>query len=180
MKRTRYLILTALFAALTAVGAFIRIPTPVSSFTLQVFFTAMAGVLLGRKWGAASQTVYVLLGLAGLPIFTSGGGPGALLQPTGGFLPGMIAMAWVTGRIVERRVSGFGTICLACAVGLMAMYAVGLPWMHLILTVYLRQDWAIGQTLIGGMVLFLPWDAVKIVLTASLCSRIRPVIHSLL
>lgn len=180
MKRTKAMILTAFFAALTAVGAFLRIPTPISSFTLQVFFTAMSGVLLGRKWGAASQAVYVLLGLVGLPVFAAGGGPGVLLQPTGGFLPGMVAMAWITGWIVERRGSGFGTICLACTAGLAAMYAVGLPWMHLILTAYLRQDWTIVQTLVSGMVLFLPWDAVKIVLTASLCTRIRPLLYSLL
>ena len=67
--RTRKIILTGLFAALTAIGAFIRIPTPISSFTLQVFFTCMAGLLLGPGLGAASQAVYVLLGLVGLPIF---------------------------------------------------------------------------------------------------------------
>lgn len=59
--KTRNLLLIALFTALTAVGAFIRIPTPLSSFTLQVFFTCMAGVLLGAKYGAVSQLIYVLL-----------------------------------------------------------------------------------------------------------------------
>ena len=74
----RNMLLTALFAALTAVGAFLRIPLGYSSFTLQVFFTCMAGVLLGPYWGAASQAVYVLLGLVGLPIFTEGGVPSKL------------------------------------------------------------------------------------------------------
>ena len=180
MQRTRNLILIALFAALTAVGAFLRIPTPTSSFTLQVFFPAMAGVLLGSRRGAASQTVYVLLGLVGLPVFTSGGGPGVLLQPTGGFLPGMIAMAWVTGRITDRRGHSFGTICLACAVGLLALYAVGRPWMHGILTVYLERDWTLRQTVVSGMLVFLPWDLGKLVLAAALCTRIRPRISHLL
>ena len=79
MRKTTLMILSALFAALTALGAFLRIPTPVSSFTLQILFTGMAGCLLGRRWGAVSQLIYVLLGLAGLPIFTSGGGIAALL-----------------------------------------------------------------------------------------------------
>ena len=67
--RIRKLLLTALFAALTALGAFLRVPVPVlhSSFTLQVFFTCMAGLLLGPWYGAASQGVYVLLGLVGVP-----------------------------------------------------------------------------------------------------------------
>ena len=65
--KTRSLILTALFAALTAVGAFLKIPFPLSAITLQFFFTAMAGTLLGKKYGALSQAVYVLLGLVGVP-----------------------------------------------------------------------------------------------------------------
>ena len=44
------LVLTALFAALTAIGAFLRIPAGEISFTLQVFFTSMAGILLGPWW----------------------------------------------------------------------------------------------------------------------------------
>ena len=52
--QTRMLPLTALLAALTAVGAFLRIPLGSMSLTLQFFFTALAGVLLGSKWGAAS------------------------------------------------------------------------------------------------------------------------------
>ena len=71
--RTRNLVLAGLMAALTALGAFIRIPLGITSITLQFFFTAMAGVLLGPKWGALTQGAYVALGLAGLPIFTLGG-----------------------------------------------------------------------------------------------------------
>ena len=73
-NKTRMMILAALFAALTAVGAFIRFPLGTMSVTLQFMFTAMAGVLLGAKWGAVSQAVYVVLGLVGLPVFTMVGG----------------------------------------------------------------------------------------------------------
>ena len=60
--RTKQLVLTALFAALTAIGAFLKIQIPVEgipAITLQFFFTAMAGVLLGAKYGAISQAVYL-------------------------------------------------------------------------------------------------------------------------
>ena len=64
------MLLSALFAALTAVGAFIRLPAGPTSITLQFFFSALAGILLGVKWGAVSQLLYVGLGLLGLPVFT--------------------------------------------------------------------------------------------------------------
>ena len=66
--KTRDMLLTALFAALTAIGAFLKIPLGASSFTLQVLFTCMAGVLLGPKYGALSQAIYVALAL---PTFLS-------------------------------------------------------------------------------------------------------------
>ena len=95
--RTRSLLLTALFAALTAVGAFLRVPVGPISFTLQVFFTCTAGLLLGPWYGAASQAVYVLLGLIGVPIFTEGGGLMYVAKPSFGFLLGLIPMALIIG-----------------------------------------------------------------------------------
>lgn len=166
MKQTRILILSALLAILTALGSLIRIPVPMSSFTLQIFFCAMAGSLLGGRWGAISQMGYLLLGLIGLPVFTSGGGFGAFLTPTGGFLLALVPMAWIIGK-------GRGTVRAALA-GLMVLYAIGLPYMHLMITVYLQTTWSIGQTLLYGMVIFLPWDLVKLFAAAWLCKKIRP------
>lgn len=177
MSKTKSMILAALFAALTAVGALIRIPTPISSFTLQVLFVAMSGVLLGHKWGFLSQAAYILLGLVGLPIFVSGGGPGALLQPTFGFLLGMAAMSALVGYIVERRGAKFFTICWACLLGLVPLYAIGLPYMHLILTVYLQRSQTAWATIWGGMVIFLPWDILKVAATAALCAKLYPALH---
>ena len=79
----KQMILAAIFAALTAVGAFLKIPGVGDvSFTLQVLFCFLSGLLLGFAWwGAASQIVYVLLGLFGLPVFTSGGGFWQLYLP---------------------------------------------------------------------------------------------------
>ncbi len=172
MRKTTSMTLTALFAALTAAGALIRIPTPVAAFTLQIFFTGLAGCLLGSRWGAVSQSIYVLLGLLGLPIFTAGGGFGALIHPTGGFLPGMIAMAWVVGKLTRRNGYGFQSIFLANLAGLGALYAIGLPWMHIIMSIH--HPWSIFKTLTGGMLIFLPADLLKAVLVALLGVRLAP------
>ena len=123
MNNTRKLVYTALLAALTAAGAFMRIPMGYSSVTLQYLFTAMAGLLLGRKWGALSQLIYVCLGLVGLPIFTMGGGFGYVFQPTFGFLLGLIPAAWVVGAAAGESLDP-RRMALASLAGLAVLYAL--------------------------------------------------------
>ena len=151
----------ALFAALTAVGAFIRIPLGYSSITLQTFFTAMAGCVLGPWYGALSQLVYVALGLVGLPIFTQGGGIGYLMQPTCGFLIGLIPAAWVIGRIAGRKPEP-KQIVPACLLGYGVLYAIGVPYMALILNTFLGKGMGFSAIMWAGMIPFLPGDMIKI------------------
>ncbi len=170
--KTKPLVLSALFAALTAVGAFLRIPIPPSAVTLQFFFTAMAGLLLGRKYGAISQVIYVALGLVGLPIFTMGGGLGSVLQPTFGFLLGLIPCAWVIGTLTKKSCTT-RRVVLASVVGLAVLYAAGLPYMALIMNAYLGKGWSFFDVLYKGMLLFLPGDALKILVCTLLAPRLR-------
>ena len=95
------MILCGLFTALIATGSFIRIPVPVVPFTLQFFFTTLAGMFLGSRLGTASVLVYLALGLAGLPIFAQGGGPGYVLVPSFGYLIGFAAGTFLTGQLTE-------------------------------------------------------------------------------
>ena len=171
-NKTRMMILAALFAALTAVGAFIRFPLGTMSVTLQFMFTAMAGVLLGAKWGAVSQTVYVVLGLVGLPVFTMGGGIGYVMQPSFGFLLGLIPTAWVIGRLTEKE-NGHWHIALACLAGLAVLYLIGLPYMYLIMKLYLHKSITVWTAIKAGMLVYLPGDAVKIALTVLLYKPLR-------
>ena len=71
---TRELTMTALFVTLITAGAFIRVPLPNCPFTLQILFTTLAGIILGSRLGAISVGIYIILGLIGVPVFTSGGG----------------------------------------------------------------------------------------------------------
>lgn len=175
-NQTRSLALAALFAALTAVGAFLRIPLGALSLTLQFLFTALAGVTLGAKWGAVSQGVYVALGLVGLPVFTQGGGVGYLLQPSFGFLLGLIPAAAVIGALAGERGERHRVVP-ACLAGLAVLYLVGLPYMGLILNVYLGKGvpvWTVVQT---GMLVYLPGDGLKIAAAAAvapaLCRAVK-------
>ena len=175
-NKTRMMILAALFAALTAVGAFIRFPLGTMSVTLQFMFTAMAGVLLGAKWGAVSQTVYVVLGLVGLPVFTMGGGIGYVMQPSFGFLLGLIPTAWVIGRLTEKE-NGHWRIALACLAGLAVLSLIGLPYMYLIMKLYLHKSITVWTAVKAGMLVYLPGDAIKIALTVLLYKPLRRAIR---
>ena len=101
MKRwdIKDLTLGGLFTALIAVGAFLKITIPVQPvpmhFTLQFFFVLLAALILGSKRAFASVITYLVIGLCGLPIFATGGGPAYLLKPTFGFLIGFAAAAFV-------------------------------------------------------------------------------------
>ena len=173
--KTRSLILTALFAALTAVGAFLKIPLPLSAITLQFFFTAMAGTLLGKKYGALSQAVYVLLGLVGVPIFALGGGFSYVFQPTFGFLLGLIPSAWVIGSLAKRPLTFWRSVTAMLA-GLAVLYAIGVPYMALIANAYLGKGLTFWQVLKNGMLIYLPGDMLKIAAGSALsCAVTRRV-----
>ena len=176
-RKTLMLVLTALFAALTAVGAFFKIPFALAAISLQFLFTAMAGILLGAGYGALSQLVYVLIGLVGVPIFALGGGFSYVLQPTFGFLLGLIPAACITGMIARRKTTSFWWLLLACLAGTAAVYVIGLPYMHCILRFYLNKTWSIQQTVMGGMVIFLPWDVLKAIVASLLAKKLLPTLH---
>lgn len=168
---TRSLILAGLFAALTAIGAFIHIPLGLIAITLQTFFTVMAGILLGPKWGALSQAAYVVLGLAGLPIFLLGGGPSYVFQPSFGFLLALIPCAWITGLLAGGGHSP-ARIVLACLAGECVLYLVGVPYMYVICNAYLGQEMAVETAVRTGMLLYLPGDAVKTAAAALLAPTV--------
>lgn len=141
------------------------------TITLQFLFTALAGLLLGWKWGAVSQLLYVGIGLLGLPVFTQGGGIGYVLQPSFGFLLGLIPAAAVIGALTARR-TGYLTVLAAVLVGDLILYAVGVPYMYLILHVYM-QSAKTFPALLAAMLVYVPGDTLKIVVVTALVPVLR-------
>ena len=173
-QKLRKLVLAALFAALTAVGAFITIPVPPVPFSLQIFFAILAGELLGSRRGAISVAVYVLLGLCGLPVFTKGAGLSYIFQPTFGYLAGFILGAWLCGKIVELRADkGMKTMLLACFAGAAADFAVGIVYFYLIQNVYLGSEMGLWAVLYSTFLIFIPADTLLMVLAAYLGKRLH-------
>ena len=102
---TKSIILVGMFAAVLAVMSQIAIPMPSGvPMTLQTFAVALAGAVLGWKLGALSALVYLLLGAAGVPVFSGmSGGLGVLLGKTGGFIFGFIFMVRAGSGSEEQR-----------------------------------------------------------------------------
>jgi len=132
-------------------------PVPITAQTAAVFLIA---ALLGKKRGAAAVSLYLIEGALGLPVFAGGkSGLSALVGPTGGYLIGFLAAAYLVGAVVERGwdrtvVSSL----LALALGNGAVYLCGLTWLGLAL--------GTQEALTLGLYPFLPGDLIKIFLTS--------------
>ena len=127
-RTTRRILAVAGFAAATAVAAKLSVPLPGTPvpFTLQPLVVLLAGALLGARFGAASQAMYLLAGAAGLPVFVAGGGLAYLFGPTGGYLLAYPAAAFIVGALSGAgRLRTLGSLLA----GLAAIYAGGLAWL---------------------------------------------------
>ncbi|MGB9890072.1 MAG: biotin transporter BioY [Anaerolineae bacterium] len=138
----------------------IAIPLPFTPvpITGQTFGVLLVGALLGSRRGALALGLYLLEGIAGLPVFAGGsGGLARLLGPTGGYLVGFVAAAAVTGWLCERggdrRVL---TAVLAMLAGNLVIYLFGLPWLACLV--------GPERALIMGLWPFIPGDLLKLTL----------------
>ena len=130
---TRELVLCGLFIALITAGTFIRIPVGTDVYTLQFLFTLLAGLVLGARLGAIAVGTYVLLGLIGVPVFASGGGPAYMLQPTFGYLLAFILQAWLGGFYARRSAAvSYGRLLTANLLGMTVVYLIGISWFYLV------------------------------------------------
>lgn len=143
-------------AALTALAARIAIPLPGTAvpFTLQVVAVMLTGVLLGSRGGAASQLLYLAVGLAGVPVFAAGGGAAYLFGPTGGYLLAFPVAAAVAGQFAtDDRVS---VRALGLVLSVAVIHLGGMAW----LSVIAGREVAFAT----GVAPFLAGDVLKILL----------------
>ncbi len=172
--KTKDIVFCAVFAALTAIGAFLKVvipPFPVV-FSMQTFFVALAGLILGAKKSAVSVGVYVLLGLLGIPVFTSGGGISYVLQPTFGYILGFIIGAYACGKIAEKKQS-FLNYVIAGLTSLVIVYFTGTVYFYLIKNLYMGANVSLWFVVLNCSLVFIPFDAICTVLAAFLALRIK-------
>ena len=167
-----YLIWCALFATITAVLSQIVVPIGPIPINLATFSVLTVGAILGKKMGAVSQLVYVLLGAVGIPVFSMfRAGLGVLLGPTGGYIIGYIAGAWVVGLLAEKSSGKIHLLALAMLGGFATYMLLGTAWY-----MFLTKS-TLLQALLTCVVPFLLGDMLKVAGAALLAHRLRPLVQ---
>lgn len=174
-SKTLSIVLVGLFTALIIVGAFIKIPVPVVPFTMQVFFIAMAGLILGPWLGAASAFCYMALGLMGVPVFTQGGGIWYVFQPTFGYIVAFIIGAFVTGYITNKVPNpSYKRLFAGVFAGLAIIYFIGVLYMYFMSHFYLESGLTLWQAILYGFIMCAPGDIVFNILACFIYKKINP------
>lgn len=163
---------TGVFAALIAVAAMLP-PIPVGGFgvpiTLQTFAVMLTGIVLGARLGFLAVLLYLVVGLAGLPVFSGfSGGLGVLAGPSAGYLlafPLAAALAGALATVVLRRMpSGFGRWVLVFLSAMVASFTfvhpMGIGGMMLALDLDV-------VTALGADMVFWPGDVLKNILATA-------------
>ncbi|MFY9114115.1 MAG: biotin transporter BioY [Dethiobacteria bacterium] len=164
----------ALFTALISVLAQFSIPQPFSPvpFTGQIFGVLLAGAILGSSSGLICILAYLLLGAAGIPVFAMAkGGLHILFGPTGGYLLGFVPGVYLLGRIGGDRKENNG---LLLGVGMLIFVAITYLCGGLQLALVMKMNFR--QTIIAGVIPYLPLEMVKIAVAIPLASRLRRII----
>ncbi|NWO14233.1 MULTISPECIES: biotin transporter BioY [Virgibacillus] len=171
MNQMRTIDLTygAVFVVLMAIGANITVWFPMLTIpiggadvplSLQTFFAVLAGLMLGRKLGSFSMLAYMLVGIAGVPVFAGlSAGPRMFISPTGGFIISFIFVALVTGWIVNHPKQNYSFVryCSAALLGTAINYIIGVTYMYAASNMWL--DFPLSYTLAwSGMIPFLIKD----------------------
>ena len=157
----RRTVLTAVFTALIAAGAYAAVPVGPIPIVLTTLFVVLSGLLGGFRIGVTSVFTYLLLGILGLPVFAGGAGGFAIITgPRGGYLIGYLLAAASAGLIFRpgKKLSKALIITNASLAALIAgllIYIPGLFWLKL----SLGLEW--GKTLKIGMLPFIPGDLIK-------------------
>lgn len=156
---------------LTAFGAFIRIPLPFTPvpITLQTFFVLLAAAFMGGRLGAITQVGYLLLGVAGLPVFSgAASGLTALLGPTGGYLFGFILAALFLGKYIKYSRNNLFSTIMIFSFSDFILLSCGVIWLKF----FFR--YSLNTALLLGFVPFIPGDLLKIIAASFLYLKMKP------
>ena len=154
---------------LLAVAAHVRIPFIAVPATLQSMTVALIAAAFGARLGVATVALYLVEGLSGLPVFTSGAGPAYVFAPTFGFILGWLPMAYIVGAAADRGLSRHMLPLFAVMLAGDALsFAFGYLWLVGLSggAAWIDQTNVLGSAFDIAVKPFLVWDALKLALAA--------------
>lgn len=170
---TKEITIMGMFVALISICAWITIPLPMVSFTLQTFAVNLCLLLLGGKRATLVIITYLILGGIGLPIFAGfKGGLGILFGTTGGYLIGFIATTlfyWCSTKFLENKKSIKLTSLI---IGAFLCYIIGTIWFVMIYNGQNTDVIGISKALTWCVIPFIIPDLIKIYLAYIINNRI--------
>jgi len=164
------------FALLASIGAQLEIPHQPVPYTFQTLAVILAGGLLGSRNGFLSMTLYLGLGLAGMPVFAGGGfGLAKLIGPTGGYLLSFPVAAFLVGALISYQPAAISSKSFLAFVwtlgamlsGLLVVFAMGTVQLNI---VYFH-NWTLAFQ--SGFLIFSPWDVLKLFAATTICRELR-------
>ena len=174
------LVLALGFACLTGLLAQLRFylpgtPVPLTGQTFAVLFSA---ILLGKWWGGISQTLYLGIGVAGMPWFAGfNSGLAYLAGPTGGYLIGFIVAAFFLGYVVDSYIKSryfLSMLGLMMLANFLIIYGCGLLQLYGWTVLMGGSQVSITNLLMMGLVPFVVGDLVKLMIAALIAKGITP------
>ena len=160
-NKTRDMVMTAIMAAVMCVLGPLSIPIGPVPISLTNFAIYIALYVLGTKRGTMAVLIYLLIGLAGVPVFSGfTSGPAKLAGPTGGYLLGFLPMAFLAGLFIDRFHENYAISVVGMFLATLIPYGVGSLWLaH-------SAGMSFGQAIAAGVTPFIAEDLVKMVLAA--------------
>lgn len=163
----------ALFAAIISICSLVSIPIGSIPVTLQILGVCLAAGFLGLAKGTVSVVIYILLGLIGIPVFAGGtSGFAKLASPTGGYIIGFIFTALIIGLAIKFFGRKLLVLVIAMIIGILVCYAFGTAW-FIILYNNSEKSMDLAKALSLCVLPYLPFDAVKIAISAVLVNRLH-------
>lgn len=170
VNKTAEMTKMALMVAMNCVSAYIIIPLPfsLSPLALQTLIVNLTGYVLNAKQAFMTMLVYLLVGLAGVPVFTGGSaGPGKLFGPTGGYIIGFLVTAVFLAYFKGEKYNFKRYALLGCVIGIPLIYVFGVVQLKLITS----MGW--DKAIMTGALPFIPLDIVKCLAAAVIAGPIN-------
>lgn len=177
--KTKDITFTAIMLSILIVCSQISIPIGPVPITLQTLAILLIGYFLSPKKSALATTLYLIMGLAGLPIFSAfSGGPQSILMPSFGFILGFIPASYVHSKYLEKYSNlEIKHLVISGILSFSITYIIGLTYMAAILNLYLNSGLTLTGILMAGFIPFIPGDILKLIVGILLAKQVLPIIR---